>query len=41
MAAVVWNDGAAYRPVANTSYRTGLLIQGTSDETKVLNTDGS
>jgi alpha-L-rhamnosidase len=41
VSAVVWNDGAAYRPVANTSYRTGLLIQGTSDETNVLNTDGS
>lgn len=38
LAAKVWNDGEL-RPVNQFSYRTGFLVQGTTEETKILNTD--
>lgn len=38
VAAVVWNDGAM-KPEANMSYRTGFFMRGTSEQSKVVNTD--
>lgn len=38
VAAKVWNDGEL-RPVNQFSYRTGFLVQGTTEQTKILNTD--
>lgn len=38
IAAEVWNDGDM-KPVSQFSYRTGFLLQGTDDATKVLNTN--
>ncbi len=38
ISAEVWNEGSL-RPVSQFSYRTGFLLQGTSDETKVLNSN--
>lgn len=40
LAAEVWNDGEL-RPVNQFSYRTGFLLQGTTEGTKILNTDES
>lgn len=40
VAAQVWNEGSL-KPVSQFSFRTGFLLQGTSDETKVLNTNDS
>ena len=40
IAAEVWNEGDM-KPVSQFSYRTGLLLQGISDETKILNTNDS
>ncbi len=40
IASKVWNEGNL-KPVSQFSYRTGFLLQGTSDETKVLNTNDS
>lgn len=38
LSAEVWNDGEL-RPINQFSYRTGFLVQGTTEETKVLNTN--
>jgi len=40
IAAKVWNEGDL-KPVSQFSFRTGFLFQGTSDATKVLNTNES
>ncbi len=41
IAAVVWNDGSL-KPVAQISYRTGFILQGsTSSEEEVVNTNSS
>lgn len=40
IAAKVWNEGS-FKPVAQFSYRTGLIVQGTSEDTKVINTNES
>ncbi|MCG6190994.1 alpha-L-rhamnosidase N-terminal domain-containing protein [Maribellus maritimus] len=40
IAALVWNEGNM-KPVSQFSFKTGFLLQGTSDETKVLNTNDS
>ena len=40
IAALVWNEGSL-KPVSQFSFRTGFLLQGTSDETKVLNTNNT
>ena len=40
IAALVWNEGSL-RPVSQFSFRTGFMLQGTSDETKKLNTNDS
>ena len=40
ISAEVWNEGNL-RPVSQFSYRTGFIVQGTNDETKVLNTNES
>src|SRR5690554_6647154 len=36
----VWNEGEL-KAIGQISYRTGFLVQGTSDKTKVLNTNDS
>jgi len=38
IAAKVWNEGEL-KAVAQFSYRTGFIVQGTSEETKVINTN--
>lgn len=38
ISAQVWNEGEL-KAVAQFSYRTGFLLQGTSEETKILNTN--
>ena len=40
LAAMVWNEGEL-KPVFQFSKRTALLVQGTSDETKAVNTNSS
>ncbi len=40
VSAEVWNEGEL-KAIGQFSYRTGFLVQGTSDETKVLNTNES
>lgn len=40
IAAKVWNEGEQ-KAVAQFSYRTGLIVQGTIEETKVINTNES
>lgn len=40
ISAQVWNEGEL-KAIGQFSYRTGFLVQGTSDETKVLNTNDS
>lgn len=40
LAAKVWNEGEL-KAVAQFSYRTGFILQGTSEETKVVNTNES
>ncbi len=40
LAAMVWNEGEL-KPVFQYSKRTALLVQGTSDETKAVNTNAS
>ena len=41
VAAVVWNDGPAQRPVANVSLRTAFILEGETQEAAALNTDAS
>ena len=40
VSAEVWNEGNL-KPVSQFSYRTGFIVQGTTDETKTLNTNES
>ncbi len=40
MASVVWNYGD-YRPEHQISFRTGFILQGNTDEEKIVNTDTS
>jgi alpha-L-rhamnosidase len=40
ISAEVWNEGDL-RPVSQFSYRTGFLLQGTGDETKIFNSNTS
>jgi alpha-L-rhamnosidase len=40
VAALVWNE-AQYRPEAQISFRTGLILQGNSAAEEILNTNGS
>ena len=41
VAAVVWNDGPALRPVANVSLRTAFILEGETEQAAVLNTGDS
>ena len=40
ISAKVWNEGNL-KPVSQFSYRTGFILQGTNDETKIINTNES
>lgn len=40
IAALVWNDGAM-KPEANMSYRSGFFMRGTTDESRIMDTDES